>query len=242
MGCWLGSLHVPCCAALCTLIPAQPPFLPLTPILYPPLQPPNPLFFTLLGSRKRQRIASQFDDLQSCYLRIRAERLAGTSRSDPPRSDPPCSADADAHPGTAAPAPAAAGALSSGPAGGGGHAGGGGGGGNWGGPVLDADLQDFGRMLGMLSRCSRLEVIAEIPQPSLHQSSNIVSSLEFDRDGTLFATAGVSKRIRWGVGWGGVGGWGLGLGGGGSVSGRGSRRGKGGNVRESGSGRDCVMK
>ena len=34
-----------------------------------------------------------------------------------------------------------------------------------------------------------------MPRASARQSSAILSSIEFDRDATLFATAGVSKRI-----------------------------------------------
>ena len=33
--------------------------------------------------------------------------------------------------------------------------------------------------------------------PHRQGSSSIISSLEFDKEGSLFATAGVSKRIRW---------------------------------------------
>ena len=38
-------------------------------------------------------------------------------------------------------------------------------------------------------------MLAEIPRPSLRAAASIVSSLEFNHDGSLFATAGVSKRI-----------------------------------------------
>ncbi len=42
------------------------------------------------------------------------------------------------------------------------------------------------------------QCVAEIPRPSPRPgSSSIISSLEFDRQGALFATAGVSKRVRW---------------------------------------------
>ena len=63
------------------------------------------------------------------------------------------------------------------------------------GAVVDEGLHEFSRLLSVLSRCNRLIPIAEIPRPSLRQASSIISSVEFDRDGTLFATAGVSKRI-----------------------------------------------
>ena len=39
------------------------------------------------------------------------------------------------------------------------------------------------------------QVIAELPRASTRQSSSILSSIEFDRDSQVFATAGVSKRI-----------------------------------------------
>ncbi|RVW45882.1 E3 ubiquitin-protein ligase COP1, partial [Vitis vinifera] len=47
----------------------------------------------------------------------------------------------------------------------------------------------------ILSR-SRLRVIAELRHGDLFHSANIVSSIEFDRDDELFATAGVSRRIK----------------------------------------------
>lgn len=40
-----------------------------------------------------------------------------------------------------------------------------------------------------------VQVVAQVPRASARQSSAILSSIEFDRDATLFATAGVSKRI-----------------------------------------------
>ncbi|GAU14393.1 hypothetical protein TSUD_249330 [Trifolium subterraneum] len=42
----------------------------------------------------------------------------------------------------------------------------------------------------------RLRVIAEIRHGDIFHSANIVSSIEFDRDDDLFATAGVSRRIK----------------------------------------------
>jgi hypothetical protein len=39
------------------------------------------------------------------------------------------------------------------------------------------------------------QVLAQLPRASARQSSSILSSIEFDRDGQLFATAGVSKRV-----------------------------------------------
>ncbi|RVW23264.1 E3 ubiquitin-protein ligase COP1 [Vitis vinifera] len=43
---------------------------------------------------------------------------------------------------------------------------------------------------------SRLKVIAELRHGDLFHSANIVSSIEFDCDDELFATAGVSRRIK----------------------------------------------
>lgn len=40
-----------------------------------------------------------------------------------------------------------------------------------------------------------LQVIAELPRASSRQSAAILSSIEFDRDRAMFATAGVSKHI-----------------------------------------------
>lgn len=39
------------------------------------------------------------------------------------------------------------------------------------------------------------QVVAELPRASSRQSAAILSSIEFDRDRAVFATAGVSKRI-----------------------------------------------
>lgn len=39
------------------------------------------------------------------------------------------------------------------------------------------------------------QVIAQLPRASARQSAAILSSIEFDREGGVFATAGVSKRI-----------------------------------------------
>lgn len=61
--------------------------------------------------------------------------------------------------------------------------------------AIDNTLQEFSRMLTALSHCSQLSLLAEIPRPSLRQSSSIISSIDYSRDGSLFATAGVSKRI-----------------------------------------------
>lgn len=108
---------------------------------------------------KRRRIAAQFEDLQSAYLRLRADRLKGNLVGD---AMPPTAGAAES-PMTGA--------------------------------VVDEGLQEFSRLLSVLSRCNKLIPVAEIPRPSLRQASSIISSVEFDREGSLFATAGVSKRI-----------------------------------------------
>ncbi|XP_043689265.1 E3 ubiquitin-protein ligase COP1-like [Telopea speciosissima] len=59
-----------------------------------------------------------------------------------------------------------------------------------------AGLEDFQSVLTTFTRYSRLRVIAELRHGDLFHSANIVSSIEFDRDDELFATAGVSRRIK----------------------------------------------
>ncbi|GFZ03309.1 transducin/WD40 repeat-like superfamily protein [Actinidia rufa] len=59
-----------------------------------------------------------------------------------------------------------------------------------------AGLEDFQSVLSTFTRYSRLRVIAELRHGDLFHSANIVSSIEFDRDDQLFATAGVSRRIK----------------------------------------------
>ncbi|PON84480.1 Guanine nucleotide-binding protein, beta subunit [Trema orientale] len=60
----------------------------------------------------------------------------------------------------------------------------------------NAGLADFQSVLSTFARYSRLRVIAELRHGDLFHSANIVSSIEFDRDDELFATAGVSRRIK----------------------------------------------
>ncbi|XVE51040.1 hypothetical protein DITRI_Ditri02bG0006500 [Diplodiscus trichospermus] len=57
-------------------------------------------------------------------------------------------------------------------------------------------LEDFQSVLSTFTRYSRLRVIAELRHADIFHSANIVSSIEFDRDDELFATAGVSRRIK----------------------------------------------
>ncbi|XP_028109228.1 E3 ubiquitin-protein ligase COP1-like isoform X1 [Camellia sinensis] len=59
-----------------------------------------------------------------------------------------------------------------------------------------AGLEDFQSVLSTFTRYSRLRVVAELRHGDLFHSANIVSSIEFDRDDELFATAGVSRRIK----------------------------------------------
>ncbi|KAJ9686555.1 hypothetical protein PVL29_015441 [Vitis rotundifolia] len=59
-----------------------------------------------------------------------------------------------------------------------------------------AGLADFQSVLTTFSQYSRLKVIAELRHGDLFHSANIVSSIEFDCDDELFATAGVSRRIK----------------------------------------------
>jgi E3 ubiquitin-protein ligase RFWD2 len=121
---------------------------------------------------KRRRLASRFEDLQEAYLRLRAAALRGDAGGAESSGG-----GAGAVPPGAAPAEAR------------------GGGGAAGAADVDDGLAEFSRMLSSLTRCSRLRLVAEIPRPSLRAASSIISSVEFDRDGGLFATAGVSKRI-----------------------------------------------
>ncbi|KAM6572561.1 E3 ubiquitin-protein ligase COP1 isoform X1 [Cannabis sativa] len=60
----------------------------------------------------------------------------------------------------------------------------------------NAGLANFQSVLSTFTRYSRLRVIAELRHGDLFHSANIVSSIEFDRDDELFATAGVSRRIK----------------------------------------------
>lgn len=62
--------------------------------------------------------------------------------------------------------------------------------------LYSSGLDDFQSVLTAFTRYSRLSVIAELRHGDLFHSSNIVSSIEFGRDDELFATAGVSRRIK----------------------------------------------
>ncbi|XP_076904898.1 E3 ubiquitin-protein ligase COP1-like [Bidens hawaiensis] len=57
-------------------------------------------------------------------------------------------------------------------------------------------LSDFQSVLSTFTQYSRLRVIAELRHGEIFHSANIVSSIEFDRDDEMFATADVSRRIK----------------------------------------------
>ncbi|KAL3355112.1 hypothetical protein AABB24_019287 [Solanum stoloniferum] len=59
-----------------------------------------------------------------------------------------------------------------------------------------AGLEDFQSVLSTFTRYSSLRVVSELRHSDIFHSANIVSSIEFDRDDELFATAGVSRRIK----------------------------------------------
>ncbi|KAI7740994.1 hypothetical protein M8C21_016560 [Ambrosia artemisiifolia] len=59
-----------------------------------------------------------------------------------------------------------------------------------------AGLKDFQSLLTSFTRYSRLRAIAGLRNGDIFHSADIISSIEFDRDDELFATAGVSRRIK----------------------------------------------
>ncbi|KAL8131170.1 E3 ubiquitin-protein ligase COP1-like [Apium graveolens] len=61
---------------------------------------------------------------------------------------------------------------------------------------FSAGLSDFQSVLTTFTRYSRMRVIAELRHGDLMHTANIVSSIEFDCDEELFATAGVSRSIK----------------------------------------------
>mmetsp|Transcript_12120 Transcript_12120/g.34092 ORF Transcript_12120/g.34092 Transcript_12120/m.34092 type:complete len:599 (-) Transcript_12120:191-1987(-) len=52
-------------------------------------------------------------------------------------------------------------------------------------------LEEFARMLSVYTHQNKLELLSEVPL-----NSGMLSSIEFNRDGSVFATAGISKCIR----------------------------------------------
>lgn len=61
---------------------------------------------------------------------------------------------------------------------------------------LDDPLESFGAKISQLSRLTRIRQVAALKLGDIGGASNIVSSIEFDRDAQIFTTAGVSKKIR----------------------------------------------
>ena len=57
-------------------------------------------------------------------------------------------------------------------------------------------LEDFQSVLSTFTQYSRLRVIAEPRHGDIFHPANIVPNIEFNRDDELFATAGVSRRIK----------------------------------------------
>ncbi|CAI5532013.1 unnamed protein product [Closterium sp. Naga37s-1] len=115
---------------------------------------------------------SQFDDLQECYLHHRRQ----AAHSAKPAGGASAAAEAGRRGNGLAAAAAEGGAV---------------------GQVdLGMGLEDFRQVLAAFTRFSRVKVVAELRQGDLFHSSNIVSSIEFDRDDEFFATAGVSRRIK----------------------------------------------
>ena len=121
--------------------------------------------FSNLASNKKRKIASQFDDLQNVYLRLRADTLKSSGEQEGEKTS---TQDSEAH---KMPESQSVGAID------------------------DSGLKEFSKILSTLTHCNKLKIVAEVPRPSLRRSSSIISSVEFDREGKLFATAGVSKRI-----------------------------------------------
>ncbi|CAI5517779.1 unnamed protein product, partial [Closterium sp. Naga37s-1] len=140
----------------------------------PPLPSHMPFLSSLL----------QFDDLQECYLHHRRQAA---------HSAKPAGAAGGAS--AASQAAAAAAAAEAGRRGDR-SAAGAGEGGAVGQVDLGMGLEDFRQVLAAFTRFSRVKVVAELRQGDLFHSSNIVSSIEFDRDDEFFATAGVSRRIK----------------------------------------------
>lgn len=63
--------------------------------------------------------------------------------------------------------------------------------------VDDDPLEKFGAKISQLKNLTRIRQVSALKLGDIGGSSNIVSSIEFDRDSQMFATAGVSKRIRY---------------------------------------------
>lgn len=63
--------------------------------------------------------------------------------------------------------------------------------------IDDDPLERFGGKISRLKSLTRIRQVSALRLGDIGGSSNIVSSIEFDRDAQVFATAGVSKRIRY---------------------------------------------
>lgn len=63
--------------------------------------------------------------------------------------------------------------------------------------IDDDPLERFGSKISRLKGLTRIRQVSALRLGDIGGSSNIVSSIEFDRDAQIFATAGVSKRIRY---------------------------------------------
>lgn len=61
---------------------------------------------------------------------------------------------------------------------------------------LDDALNAFGEKMSRISRFSHIRPVATLKLGDLAGSANIISSIEFDREAQVFATAGVSRKIR----------------------------------------------
>lgn len=142
---------------------------------------------------KRQRIATQFEDLHQCYLELRRARRLGSGRLDVQVQEGAEKTGEPVMGQVVRSVEAAQGAL------------------------LEGDgLVEFSRMLSVFANCGTLkvraicclshkrhhfwhtcpsQVVSTIVSPTPPHSHAILSSIEFDRDGEAFATGGVSKRI-----------------------------------------------
>lgn len=60
------------------------------------------------------------------------------------------------------------------------------------GPADEEGLAEFSRMLSVFTHCARLKVIAQLPRTSNAHCSNILSSIEFDRDAQVSLAACLS--------------------------------------------------
>ncbi|PJF19675.1 hypothetical protein PSACC_00503 [Paramicrosporidium saccamoebae] len=61
---------------------------------------------------------------------------------------------------------------------------------------VEDPLEYFGKKISKLTKLTRIRQVSALKLGDVAGSSNIISSIEFDRHGQLFATAGVSKKIR----------------------------------------------